>query len=92
MRITEFEDLIEAIRAVMKEELAIAFKQKKERLLTAKEAAEMLKVSTKTIMRYVKSGDLNYVKLGNRPRIQEEEIQKFILKKKWFRYDDNYSK
>jgi excisionase family DNA binding protein len=48
-----------------------------EKLLTLKETAKILRVSERTIMRYLKSGKLKASKLGQW-RIQESDLKKFL--------------
>lgn len=45
---------------------------------TLKEVSEMLKVSMTTIYRYVESGKLGAVKIGNSYRVTDEDLRKFI--------------
>ena len=47
-------------------------------MLTIKEAAEMLDLSTRTINRYIKEGKLKAFKVGNKWRFIPEDIQRFI--------------
>ena len=47
-------------------------------LLTPDEAAEVCRVSTKTIYRWVKSGDLKAIRLGRIIRITVCELNHFI--------------
>ena len=48
-----------------------------EKLLTLKETAKILRVSERTIMRYLKSGKLKASKVG-RWRIKESDLEKFL--------------
>ena len=48
-----------------------------EKLLTLKEIAKILRVSERTIMRYLKSGKLKACKLGQW-RIKESDLEKFL--------------
>jgi excisionase family DNA binding protein len=52
------------------------------RLLTVKEAAKMLSLSERTIQRYLKSGELTYVRLGRSVRIELKDLEEFVEKKK----------
>jgi excisionase family DNA binding protein len=52
------------------------------RLLTVKEAAEMLSLSERTIQRYLKSGELSCVRLGRSVRIELKDLEEFVEKKK----------
>jgi excisionase family DNA binding protein len=49
-----------------------------DKLLTLKQVASTLGLSTKTISRYIESGKLKASKFGNRWRIKPEEVDKFI--------------
>ena len=48
-----------------------------EKLLTLKETAKILRVSERTIMRYLKSGKLKASKVGQW-RIKESDLEKFL--------------
>jgi len=48
-----------------------------EKLLTIEEAADILRVSTRTIMRYIESGKLKASKIGVW-RIKESDIHQFL--------------
>lgn len=48
-------------------------------LLTTKETADMLKVSTRTVCRLVKRGELKCARVGKQMRFTFKEIQKYIL-------------
>ena len=48
-----------------------------EKLFTLKETAKILRVSERTIMRYLKSGKLKASKLGQW-RIKESDLEKFL--------------
>ena len=50
-----------------------------EKLFTLKETAKILRVSERTIMRYLKSGKLKACKLGQW-RIKESDLNKFLEK------------
>ena len=47
-------------------------------MLTIKEAAKLLDVSTRTVNRYIKDGKLKAYMVGNKWRFEKEEIQRFI--------------
>jgi len=49
-----------------------------ERLLTAREAAEILNVSTRTIYREGERGNIKKIRVGSRLRFRMEDIQKYI--------------
>ncbi|MFC1663420.1 helix-turn-helix domain-containing protein [Patescibacteria group bacterium] len=51
-----------------------------EKFLTVKEVANRLKVSERTIFRYVKKGELKASKIGHW-RINEDDLTKFIKSK-----------
>jgi len=48
-----------------------------EKLFTLKEAAKILRVSERTMMRYLKSGKLKASKVG-KWRIKESDLEKFL--------------
>lgn len=52
-----------------------------EKLLTIKEVAKILRVSERTIFRYIKSGKLKASKIGHW-RISEKDLESFIKKTK----------
>lgn len=45
---------------------------------TTEEVAELLKLHTRTVREYLKSGQLRGYKLGDTWRISEEDIQEFL--------------
>lgn len=49
-----------------------------EKLLTAKEAAEILKVRKNTVYDMIKRGDLKASKLGKQLRIRQEDLDFYI--------------
>jgi len=49
-----------------------------ERLLTPDEAAEIVKVSAKTIREWLKAGTLKGIKTGRLWRIKESELRAFL--------------
>jgi excisionase family DNA binding protein len=49
-----------------------------ERYLTLPEVAERLKVSRRTIYRWIKSGDLNAYQFGREYRITESALKEFL--------------
>ena len=49
-----------------------------ERLMTIPDAAEFLRVSTKTIRRWISIGDLPAAKLGLQWRIRPQDLQRFV--------------
>ena len=49
-----------------------------ERYLTLSEIAERLKVSRRTVYRWVKDGDLNAYKFANEYRITESDLKDFL--------------
>jgi excisionase family DNA binding protein len=51
-----------------------------DKLYTLKEAAELLNVSTKTVTRYIKQGNLKASKLGSQWRIKPSEVERFVDK------------
>jgi excisionase family DNA binding protein len=49
-----------------------------ERYLTLPEVAEQLKVSRRTVYRWVKAGDLSAYKFANEYRITESDLKDFL--------------
>lgn len=49
-----------------------------ERLLTIPEVAERLRVSTRTVRRFIASGQLRVLKVGRRTLITEREVDAFL--------------
>lgn len=49
-----------------------------ERLLTIPEAGELLRVSTKTIRRWITAGNLPAAKLGQQWRIRPQDLNHFV--------------
>jgi excisionase family DNA binding protein len=49
-----------------------------EKLLTMKEAAQILKINPSTIYRHINNGLLHAVKLGGRTMFKEKDLNKFI--------------
>ena len=50
----------------------------KYKLLTRKELANFLGLSTRTISRFIEQGDLRCVKLGHQIRFRESDIEEFL--------------
>lgn len=48
------------------------------KLYTAKEIAEILQINVFTVLRYIREGKINHVKVGSQYRITEEQLEKFI--------------
>ncbi len=58
-------------------------------MLTAEETAERLQVSSSTVKRWLRNGELAGFKLGGKLwRVEEEELQKFIATSKNKTSDD----
>lgn len=49
-----------------------------QKLLLIKEVAEILRVSTRSVFRYIKDGDLKSIKLSGKTLIRKSELDKFI--------------
>lgn len=54
------------------------FKMGNQKLLLIKEVAEILRVSTRSVFRYIKDGDLKSIKLSGKTLIRKSELDKFI--------------
>ncbi|MBU2235482.1 helix-turn-helix domain-containing protein [Patescibacteria group bacterium] len=52
-----------------------------EQLLTLKEVTEILRVSERTIYRYIDSGELKAIKIGQW-RFSQDDLSRFIFSKK----------
>jgi excisionase family DNA binding protein len=52
------------------------------RFITAKEAAQMLKISHLTVLEYLKSGDIPAVKIGTTYRIDNDDMIRFLDQRK----------
>jgi excisionase family DNA binding protein len=50
----------------------------KHRMLTAAEIAERLKVSIRSVRRWIASGDLQALRLGRSVRVTEDELMRFL--------------
>ncbi len=53
-----------------------------ERYVTLPEVAERLKVSRRTVYRWIKNGDLNAYKFANEYRITERDIKDFLERRR----------
>ena len=49
-----------------------------ERLLTVKEAAKVLQVTTSTVYNLRQRGEISFTKVGGSSRISAEELERFI--------------
>lgn len=49
-----------------------------ERLLTAQEVADLLRVSTMTVYRLIRRGDLPAVKVGRSYRVIQSELDRYL--------------
>lgn len=54
--------------------------QQRARFLTAAEVAEMMRVSTMTVYRLIKAGELHAVRIGKSYRLAEDEVDRFLAK------------
>jgi len=54
---------------------------------TVPQVAEMLKVHRRSVARWIQAGELRAVKLGNRYRISEEDLEKFLEERRTNRKD-----
>jgi excisionase family DNA binding protein len=50
------------------------------RLLTVAEVADLLRVSTMTVYRLIKAGDLAAVRIGKSFRLREDDIDAFLAR------------
>ncbi len=51
------------------------------RFLTVAEVAQMMRVSTMTVYRLIKAGDLASVRVGKSYRIREEDVDAYLAKR-----------
>ena len=56
----------------------MAQSQARARFLTVLEVADQLRVSTMTVYRLIKSGELRAVRVGKSYRLAEEEVDRFL--------------
>lgn len=49
-----------------------------ENTYTPKQIAELFQVKKETIQKYIRKGDLKAIKIGNRYRVTEEQLQEYI--------------
>jgi excisionase family DNA binding protein len=73
---------LELIRGVIQEELTKAVEKGKDRLYTVKETCELLKISSRTLNRMTKAGQIRATKLRSRPAYEEHEIQRLLVNHK----------
>lgn len=50
------------------------------KLYTSKEIADILQINLFTVLRYIREGKLEHVKVGSQYRITEEQLTKFLKK------------
>jgi excisionase family DNA binding protein len=50
-------------------------------LLTVKEVAERLKVTTRTVQKWQEEGTISFIKIGKCVRIREEHLENWLNKK-----------
>lgn len=74
-------DLKRIIREAVSEMGAPRPEEKEDRLLTAKEAAERLRISAPTLHRWKKAGIIPSIKFGGNLRFSEKAIDDFLTKK-----------
>lgn len=54
--------------------------QQRARFLTVAEVADILRVSTMTVYRLIKAGDLAAVRVGKSYRLAEDEIDRYLAR------------
>jgi len=74
----EFAELLELVKSLSPErrEALKRYLEDLDRLYTLKEVEEFLKVSRRTVYRYIKSGKLKAVKVNGRWRVPREELER----------------
>jgi excisionase family DNA binding protein len=58
----------------------MAQSQARARFLTVQEVADQLRVSTMTVYRIIKAGELRAVRVGKSYRLREEDIDAYLAK------------
>lgn len=53
--------------------------QKRPRFMTVAEVAELMRVSTMTVYRLIKAGDLPAVRFGRSYRIDEDDVDAYLM-------------
>jgi len=51
-----------------------------ERFLTVQEVAELMRVSTMTVYRLIKSGELRAARVGRSFRLREDEVEAYLTR------------
>lgn len=59
----------------------VASSSSRARFLTVAEVAEMMRVSTMTVYRLIKAGELASVRVGRSYRIREEDVDAYISRR-----------
>lgn len=54
--------------------------QARSRFLTAAEVAELLRVSTMTVYRLIKAGDIAAVRVGKSYRVREDDVDRYLAR------------
>jgi excisionase family DNA binding protein len=54
--------------------------QQRARFLTVAEVAGIMRVSTMTVYRLIKSGDLSAVRVGKSYRLSEDEVDRYLAR------------
>jgi excisionase family DNA binding protein len=52
--------------------------EQRARFLTVAEVAEMLRVSSMTVYRLIKAGDLRAIRVGKSYRLAEDEVDRYV--------------
>ena len=58
--------------------IPLAQSHSRARFLTVAEVADLLRVSTMTVYRFIKAGDLPSVRVGKSYRIREDDVDAFL--------------
>ncbi|WP_339232725.1 helix-turn-helix domain-containing protein [Geobacillus sp. FSL W8-0032] len=61
-------------------------------IYTPKEIAEKLKITSATVINWIKRGDLEALRVGNQWRITQEQLNEFILQKTMNKGENNHEK
>ena len=58
--------------------IPLAQSHSRARFLTVSEVADLMRVSTMTVYRFIKAGDLPSVRVGKSYRIREDDVDAFL--------------
>ena len=73
------EQMLESFRSIVREEIKEALKTKEPKIYTRDEAIKMLRISKSTYHEWVGSGKIKPSKIGGKPLIHEDEINRVLV-------------